>query len=816
MADALTPGRPNRERGARGFAAVPVGQRRVGIAGLDVTPQVGTRVLASVIDRMSGQAAQLFDQEYRKEAAKVEEEATQAGMTYGLNTEAADLKQLPIGDTVAEKAFRSAALTAGRLGVEMQVRQTVARLEREYEGQPVAFDAILDKESTGYVSNLPPELAGVATEAYQRLGGAARLTLEKQQRTHQVDLMGARLMRDTEGLIVSTAQQARSGDYGNAMASLGILADTLAASGPIAEGGSGVLTATQIERQIQNAKGTIRTEYMLGYLDRAGKTRGALAALKAGETADLVANAIWDEMMPAEQDRITSALEVEVRQAEAEWKAAERDRMALEQMALTQQLRDEEARLLNGLPSVAPISPEQFASAYGAEKGAAVYEQAVSALSFAANKGMVATLTLAEQSALLAQQRPDPTAPGYADDLKDYQGLVSAVETERTALQNDPAGYVTARDPSIRAAWERTATGDPAALESAVQITMAEQQRRGVPEHMVQPLPPAIVQGGVTAFANADNPRDRIGVISALSAVSDPSTRRKILMEFENARGDSGGLPTGAMARVMDIWDADPDRGAKVLEYLMADTKGLKLPPSTDSTFRQALYDAQQTGVQAVRARQQAVTGLGGLAAVQARDMSMIEQVSRAMVAQNVDPAAAVIEAQNMIFGDLVTIDEGGWFGDGLGALILPADTPKATLEAGLRVARDRAVDEIVAGEGFVAERQMADFREHVLARGVWVNSGSDLALIDSATGEPFGVGLAQMSLEDVLKLGEEEAAAAQARYRASPLGRAVEAGNAALSAIGNDPTLRSIVQGGARIIGTLDSGDVLTPSATR
>ena len=218
------------------------------------------RSLANVIDRMSGQAAQLFDQEYRKEAAKVEEKATQAGMTYGLNTEAADLKQLPIGDTVAEKAFRSAALTSGRIGVEMQVRETVARLERDYEGQPVAFDAVLDKESTGYVSKLPPELAGVATEAYQRLGGAARLKLENQQRAHQVDLMGAQLMRDTEGLIVSTAQQARSGDYGNAMASLGILADTLAASGPIADGGSGVLTATQIERQIQSAKGSIRTE----------------------------------------------------------------------------------------------------------------------------------------------------------------------------------------------------------------------------------------------------------------------------------------------------------------------------------------------------------------------------------------------------------------------------------------------------------------------------------------------------------------------------------------------------------------------------
>ena len=307
MADPLTPGRPMRERGGRGFQAVPTGQRRVAIGSLDVTPQVGTRVLASVIDRMSGQAAQLFDQEYRKEAAKVEEKATQAGMTYGLNTEAADLKQLPIGDTVAEKAFRSAALTSGRIGVEMQVRETVARLERDYEGRPVAFDAVLDKESTGYVSKLPPELAGVATEAYQRLGGAARLKLENQQRAHQVDLMGAQLMRDTEGLIVSTAQQARSGDYGNAMASLSILADTLAASGPIADGGSGVLTATQIERQIQSAKGSIRTEYMLGYLDRTGKTRGSLAALKAGETADPIANAIWGEMMPGERDRITSA-----------------------------------------------------------------------------------------------------------------------------------------------------------------------------------------------------------------------------------------------------------------------------------------------------------------------------------------------------------------------------------------------------------------------------------------------------------------------------------------------------------------------------
>jgi hypothetical protein len=169
-----------------------------------------------------------------------------------------------------------------------------------------------------------------------------------------------------------------------------------------------------------------------------------------------------------------------------------------------------------------------------------------------------------------------------------------------------------------------------------------------------------------------------------------------------------------------------------------------------------------------------------------------------------------------MIFGDLVTIDEGGWLGDGLGALILPASTPKPTLEAGLRVARERAASELAAGEGLVAGWQMDDYRAQIEARGVWVNSGSDLALIDSATGEPFGVGLAQMSMEDALRLGEEQMAADRASYAASPLGRAVEAGNAALSAIGNDPTLRAIVQGGAAALGTLDTGDVLTPSDTR
>jgi hypothetical protein len=816
MADALTPGRPNRERGSNGFAAVPTGERRIPIGSLDVVPQVGTRVLASVIDRMSGQAAQLFEQEYRKEASKVEAESKQAGLEYGLSTEAADLKQLPIGDTIAEKAFRSAALTAGALNVEMQVRQTVARLERDYEGNPIGFDKVLDKESTGYTSKLPPELATVATETYQRVGSAARLNLEKQQRANQIDQLGAQLMRDTEGLIVSTAQQARTGDYGNAMASLGILADALAASGPIAQGGTGVLTATQVERQIQNAKGTVRTEYMLGYLDRAGKTRGSLSSLKAGETGDPVADAIWSEMMPAEQDRIYSDLEIEVRRAETEWKSQERERMALEQMTLNQRVRDDEARLLSGNPSAGTLSPESFVSAYGPEKGALAYEEAAKALSFAATKGMLGTLTMAEQSALLAEQRPDPAAAGFADDLANYQSLTSAVEAERAALQSSPAGYVAARDPGVKAAWDRVGSGGQDALQQAVEVTMAEQERRGVPDYAVQPMPPTVMQGGVTAFSNADNPRDRISVISSLSAVGDQDTRRKILMQFENARGDSGGLPTGAMARVMDIYDADPDKGAKVLEYLMADTKGLKLPPSTDAAFRQAIYDAQTTGVQAVRARQQALTGNAGLASVQARDMAMIDQVGRALVAQNVDPAAAAIEAQSMIFGDLVTIDEGGWLGDGLGALILPASTPKPTLEAGLRVARERAASELAAGEGLVAGWQMDDYRAQIEARGVWVNSGSDLALIDSATGEPFGVALSQMSLEDALRLGEEQMATERASYAASPIGRAVEAGNAALSAIGNDPTLRSIVQGGASILGTLDTGAVTTPSGAR
>lgn len=749
--------------------------------------------MSNVFDRMSGQAGQLFDREFNKEAKKVEKEATLAGERYGLDAALPDLATLSMGDTIAEEAFRDAALTAGRLNAEMQIREGVAKLERENEGQPVQFQALVEAEAKGFAAKLPPELQGVARETYGRLAMSSRARLEEQQRRHQIDGLHAQLLRDTEGLSVSIAQDARLGDYGAAMQGLAMMADVLGASGPVADGGSGVLTAVQVEKAVQATTGQVRTEYMLGHLDRVGKTRGNLESLRAGKTGDPIADAALDAMMPAEKDQLLRSLEADVNRAEAEWRARERERMATEQMGLQTQLDDEIARRRMGLPSINPPTPEQITSAYGAEEGAKVYENVARALDQATVLGEVGRLTLDEQDALLAERTPDPATEGFAEERQRLGEVRQAIAEERSALASDPAGYLAQRDPTIAEAWADVSSGDPAAYQRAINLTLAEQERRGLPADMQRPLPAEVVAANVKAFTNSGDIRERLAVVDQLIAVDDPAIRRRIVANFEGVRGDGGNLPAGAVARVADISASDPNRAARVLDALMVPSTNLNLPAMTGPAFKSALDEAMTTGAQSVRAKQQALTGLPSIAAVTARDMAMIEHIAKVEVQGGVDPATAVANAQTMIFGDLVTYDDTGTFGDGLGVLILPANTPMGELEAGLGSARDQVAMALAEGEGPLGAQQMVDYRNRIARRGTWVNSGSELALIDTATGEPFNVGLARLPLDSVLDLGTASVQAAQEEWDASLLGRTQSGVGAAVRGVVNDPTLRSL-----------------------
>lgn len=813
MADPNTPRRLIRERGQRAASAVPLGQRSEAIQGERAVPAAGLRAMSNVFERMSGQAARLFDREFQKEAAKVEEAATIAGEGYGLDAELPDLAKLPMGDTIAEKAFRNAALTAGRLNAEMQIRESVTRLERENEGQPQKFQALVEAEAKGFAAKLPQELQGPAREIYGRLAMSSRARLEEQQRRHQIDTMHAQLLRDTEGLTVSVAQQARLGDYGNAMEGLALLADTLAASGPVADGGSGVLTAVQIEKAIQSAQGQVRTEYMLGHLDRVGKTRGNLDRLKSGSTGDPIADAALDAMMPAEKDQLLRSLEADVNRAEAEWRARERERMASEQLALRGQIDDEVMRRRLGLPAINPPTPEQVQSAYGAEDGLAVYDRVAKALEQATIIGEVGRMTLDEQEGMLAATAPDPMTPGFAEEVERHNERRKAVAEARSELAADPAGYVVARNEPLAEAWAAVGTGDQSAYERAVELTMAEQERMGLPEDMRQPLPASVVQANVEAFTASGDLRERLAIVEQLGAVSDPAIRRRIIANFEGVRGDGGNLPAGAVARVADIASSDPNRAAKVLDALMVPSTNLNLPAMSNATFKDALDTAITSGVQAVRAKQQALTGVPSIAAVTARDMAMIEHIAKVEVQGGVDPDVAVQNAQDLLFGDLVTYDDTGMMGDGLGVLILPAGTPMAELEQGLREARNQVAMELAEGEGVLEAQQLADYRERIARRATWVNSGSGLALIDTATGEPFNVGLARLQLDDVLDLGTAALADRAEAWEQSLPGRVQSGVGEAVEAVVESETMRNVGSAVGRGLNALGTGEVQTPS---
>jgi hypothetical protein len=261
--------------------------------------------------------------------AKASRESAQAGMTYGLEADPDDL-QLPPGDTIGEEAFRRSAIEAAGAKVEIKARENVARLRQQFAGKPEDFKKALIERQSKSLSGLRdyPELATDAMLAYERLGAAAYLDVDEERRALERDAARADLLRLTDQIGTSAAQLARAGRYEAAMEELTHLGEKTMAAGPVALGGSGALSLTEIEKQSLAAGEMIRSNFLEGWVERTPNKRAALQGLRTGRTGDAVADAVLAATPPDALDGLARVLESDIKQAEAEAKAAARLREA--------------------------------------------------------------------------------------------------------------------------------------------------------------------------------------------------------------------------------------------------------------------------------------------------------------------------------------------------------------------------------------------------------------------------------------------------------------------------------------------------------
>jgi hypothetical protein len=308
MASALTPRRIIRQGGNRAAAPVGVGERRVAFQG---GTGAGLRALGNVFERISGTAGQMFEQEFKKEAKRIDAASESAGKRFGMDADLPDLARLPAGDTVAEQAFRRGALLSATMNAEMQARSDVAQLEQQFEADPQGFMNGLDAVAKGFTAKLPEDIGQMVRETYQRVGTAAVSRVQGQRRDLDIANGRAMLAQGLEGLTTQTAQAARAGDYETALFNLGRMAEVYIAAGPVAEGGAGLISPIERQKQLAASQAMIQEEYLLGYLDRAGVSDSTLIAVRNGRTGDPIADEIIGSMMPQAHDRVVARVEQE-------------------------------------------------------------------------------------------------------------------------------------------------------------------------------------------------------------------------------------------------------------------------------------------------------------------------------------------------------------------------------------------------------------------------------------------------------------------------------------------------------------------------
>jgi hypothetical protein len=312
---------------------VPIGERRLGVEGVrgggvaraygaprtggpQAVRPFGMEALARAVERLGAPIEQEFRAQVRVAEAKASRESAQAGMTYGLEADPDDL-QLPPGDTIGEEAFRRTALQAAGAKVEIKAREDVATLRQQFAGKPEDFKKALVERQSKFLGGLPPELSGDAMMAYERLGAAAYLDVDEERRALERDAARADLLRLTDQIGTSAAQLARAGRYEAAMEELTHLGEKTMAAGPVALGGSGALSLTEIEKQSLAAGEMIRSNFLEGWAERTPNKRAALQGLRTGRTGDPVADAVLAATPPDTLDQFTRVMEADIKAEES-------------------------------------------------------------------------------------------------------------------------------------------------------------------------------------------------------------------------------------------------------------------------------------------------------------------------------------------------------------------------------------------------------------------------------------------------------------------------------------------------------------------
>lgn len=222
---------------------------------------------------------------------------------------------------------------------------------------------------------------------------------------------------------------------------------------------------------------------------------------------------------------------------------------------LAGRIEDAEAAWRDGLEVQNPPTREEVAAAYGKD-APEVWERLEGLQNLSEDIRGLRAMSPAEQDSLLAERKPE-AGEGYAAKSKIFSALAQAVERDRKARADDPAGYLASVEPEVKAARQamfRNMTPD-SVNAYAVALKAAREARGMAGSEAAAFLPESDAKQIAARLEDSPLPMEALQQLSASAGKYWPD----MLRQFSGKEGLSGAMRLAASGM-------DADAGKKLLE----------------------------------------------------------------------------------------------------------------------------------------------------------------------------------------------------------------------------------------------------------
>lgn len=259
--------------------------------------------------------------------------------------------------------------------------------------------------------------------------------------------------------------------------------------------------------------------------------------------------------------------------------------------AFVQRIKDTTAEATSRGTIEKPISKDEFAAHFGADKGNEMYEEYTDAVKFGAEHKAVGQMTAEEVEQQKKAPLPEP-GPGYATAVKRKAILESAAKAVDEERKKDMGKAIIDQMPSVKQAFEgMTVKMDPSLQPAAGQrfaaTSLHEQERIGVPPEARRILPASMAEFLSNRLMQSQEPKRDMNQLAASWGQYWPQVFKDMVTQ-------------GKLSPMMQATASLPDMdAAQLTSWINGTTKGAAEGKTTRSEVGRALA-VKQLGAHAV------------------------------------------------------------------------------------------------------------------------------------------------------------------------------------------------------------------------